>query len=89
MTPRITYSKCQIFTNAGGMTCPLCGGDIEPNKIHSCRRADTCEREGCTRDAAVMVGANGQWHLCSECAQRPEFRRFRVRTPLRTEATNA
>ncbi len=38
---------------------------------------------GCQNEATISVGVNGKWHLCDECADRPEFRRFRVRAPLR------
>ena len=37
---------------------------------------------GCTNEATVCVGAQGNWHLCDECAALPEFKRFRKRTPL-------
>jgi len=39
---------------------------------------------GCQNEATIMVGANGQWHLCESCAKLPKFKRFRVRKPLKT-----
>lgn len=34
-------------------------------------------------EATIMVGAQGQWHLCDSCAALPEFKRYRVRKLLR------
>lgn len=34
-------------------------------------------------EATVSVGANGQWHLCAECAALPWFKRFRSRRALK------
>jgi hypothetical protein len=33
--------------------------------------------------AALIVGANGEWRLCAQCAALPRFRRFRVRRVIR------
>lgn len=38
--------------------------------------------DGCERAAVLSVGANGQFHLCAECAALPRFKRFRRRVPL-------
>ena len=46
-------------------------------------RSDDVIVEGCPNEATICVGANGQWHLCESCAELPEFRRFRIRKPLR------
>ena len=37
---------------------------------------------GCQRPAAVIVGADGQWRLCSECAALPTFKRFKRRKTI-------
>ena len=29
--------------------------------------------------AVWIIGAKGQWRLCDDCAQLPEFKRFKVR----------
>ena len=34
--------------------------------------------------AAFVVGANGKWRLCAECAALPEFRRYRKRKSIKT-----
>lgn len=41
---------------------------------------------GCQRPAAVIVGADGQWRLCSECAALPAFDRFKRRKAIRATA---
>lgn len=38
---------------------------------------------GCQNEAQVSVGADGDWHLCKDCARRAIFRRYRVRVPLK------
>lgn len=35
------------------------------------------EYVGCGKRAEVVVGKNGQWHLCKDCSQKPKFRRFK------------
>jgi hypothetical protein len=37
----------------------------------------------CPNDAAVSLGADGAYHVCASCADLPELKRYRVRTPLR------
>ena len=37
----------------------------------------------CSKEATLIVGADGLWHICEACASMPEFRRFRARRPLR------
>lgn len=32
--------------------------------------------------AEWIVGAGGKWRLCAECAQRPEFKRYRKRVRI-------
>jgi len=39
--------------------------------------------EGCANQATTCVGADGQWHLCDDCAALSRFKRFRTRKPLR------
>jgi hypothetical protein len=41
-----------------------------------------CEHGECPNQAVISVGANGQFHLCRDCAALPEFRRYRVRKTL-------
>lgn len=33
--------------------------------------------------AALIVGADGKWRLCTDCAELPEFSRYRKRRPVR------
>ncbi len=42
--------------------------------------------DGCQNEAVLCVGANGEWHLCEECAKLCRFKRFRVRKRLRGES---
>lgn len=44
------------------------------------------EGEGCTREAVLVVGTRGKWHLCGECAALPEFKRLTKRHPIRRPA---
>lgn len=37
----------------------------------------------CKNEADLMVGAKGEWHICATCAALPEFKKFRVRRPLK------
>ena len=37
---------------------------------------------GCGNRAEVIVGAKGKWRLCAECAELPEFKRYRKRKPV-------
>lgn len=61
------------------------------------RPADTCEwdperceaattERGCQRPAAVIVGADGKWRLCSECAGLPAFKRYKRRKAIEKRA---
>ena len=34
--------------------------------------------------AAWIVGAGGKWRLCEDCAQLPEFKRYRRRVRVKT-----
>lgn len=36
----------------------------------------------CQNEATVCVGADGEWHLCENCAALPAFKRFKVRRLL-------
>ena len=38
---------------------------------------------GCPNDATLVVGADGKWRLCAECAALPRFKRFRKRVPIK------
>jgi hypothetical protein len=40
-------------------------------------------------DAALIVGSRGEWRLCEVCARLPEFKRYRVRRPVRKQAASA
>jgi hypothetical protein len=31
-------SRCRVFTNMAGITCPLCGLTVQPNVEHRCSR---------------------------------------------------
>ena len=44
------------------------------------------EASGCQRSAEVIVGADGQWRLCSECAALPRFAKFKRREDIRAAA---
>ena len=33
-------------------------------------------------EATWIVGHNGQWRVCEQCAKHPYFRRFRVKYPM-------
>ncbi len=35
---------------------------------------------GCPNEATVVVGANGQYHLCESCSKLPRFKRFSKRS---------
>lgn len=39
---------------------------------------DPCERDGCPNDATISLGKSARktWHVCGECADRPEFKRY-------------
>jgi hypothetical protein len=37
--------------------------------------------------ADFIVGANGQWRLCAECAALPEFKRFKIREAIARRQT--
>jgi hypothetical protein len=58
----------------------------EWNPLKNCpatSRPDGSDRAGCTREAIVSVGIKPNWHLCSQCADLPAFRKFRRRIPLK------
>ena len=40
----------------------------------------------CPNEAEVVLGNNGGWHLCKQCAALPRFKRFKVRRPIRKES---
>jgi hypothetical protein len=60
----------------------LCEWDPEENQPAR-YIPDTEQSWGCPNDAALIVGANGQWRLCESCAALPKFNRFRRRKPIR------
>lgn len=37
---------------------------------------------GCRNKATLRLGGNGDWHLCSNCAELPRFNKYTVRVPL-------
>lgn len=55
---------------------------MSPCEWNPNKNAPAAGDDGCRNDATVCVGADGQWHLCDECAELPRFARYRVRTPL-------
>lgn len=67
--------ECTMILAKGLRTSP-CEWDPVNNRAHD-------GVIGCPSEAEISVGANGQWHLCEECAALPQFKRFRKRTALR------
>lgn len=52
------------------------------------RPAWNTDEHHCTVQAEVLVGADGQWRLCSPCSRLPKFRAFRTRRPLRDRTSD-
>jgi hypothetical protein len=62
----------------------ICEWNPAKNKPARYLKGYTGPTDGCQNEATVCVGSNGQWHLCSECAKLPKFKRFkkkRLRQP--------
>ena len=55
------------------------GCEWDPEKSRPATDADEHYR---TTPARVIVGADGQWRLCTECAALPHFKRFKKRTEI-------
>ena len=51
-----------------------------PEEDRSAYETDTHYR---STPAEFLVGADGQWRLCSGCVNLPKFKRFRVIRPVR------
>lgn len=73
----------------------LCEWDPErgmpATELHETRWVDDrmervlVERCGCPNEAAIILGADGQWRLCASCAELSRFRRYRVARVIDTE----
>lgn len=64
------------------MIGPKVSGGCEWNPRLDAPALETDHHHG-SRRAELVVGADGRWHLCRECAALPAFKRLRVRRPLR------
>ncbi len=50
---------------------------------YSPERGDAAYEHEVHASATVIVGANGRWRLCDQCAALPKFNRFKVRTRIK------
>lgn len=48
----------------------------EWNRVLHCAALAVRRPNDCENPATVVLGADGQWHVCAECAKDAAFKRF-------------
>lgn len=82
LTPEEMMAGAEI-SDATARKWPLELCEYNPSQARAAYRD---EASACKNEATVCVGAKGRWHLCSECAALPVFRRLKNVTVVQITA---